>query len=536
MATRKFLGRDYPNVAMEWDQERNAPKDPMKIAASSTEAVWWLCEKGHSWSARVSGRVNNKSGCPVCANRKIVPGVNDLLSHYPELADQWHFQRNAPLLPSQISYGSEKQVWWRCSRSHEWRASPNRRTFQKSGCPYCSNKAVLTGYNDLATTHPKLASDWDPEKNNSLQASQVHAGSHKKVWWLCDQGHSWVAGIVRRSREGTGCPYCSNTRVLEGYNDLASQNPVLVSEWDLKKNSKASPNEVLVSSKRKYWWTCQFGHSFLQDIYSRHIEGAGCNVCAGKQVVAGINDLESKNPELASEWHHNKNGDLSPQNVTMNSNKKVWWLCSQGHEWPAVIANRSRGDSCPTCTGRTLLVGFNDLETLHPELIDEWDHDKNENLDPSSVFGGGTKKRWWKCKSGHSWQAPVIARTSGRGCPSCATFGFDPNSEAELYFLENSDLLAKKVGITNLNTAVSRVDQFGSEGWRTIATFQFEEGWKARAVEADFFGWLRGELRIPVFLGEQETGRLGGWTETFSSEAISSTEVISKLNQLILDK
>ena len=61
------------------------------------------------------------------------------------------------------------------------------------------------------------------------------------------------------------------------------------------------------------------------------------------------NSLLFSNPQVASEWNYDKNGDLKPEHFTANSNKKVWWKCQNGHEWQATINNRSNGRGCPKC-------------------------------------------------------------------------------------------------------------------------------------------------------------------------------------------
>ena len=53
------------------------------------------------------------------------------------------------------------------------------------------------------------------------------------------------------------------------------------------------------------------------------------------------------NPLLMSEWNYEKNCDLNPETLTLGSNKKVWWKCSKGHEWQAIIANRNKGTGKP---------------------------------------------------------------------------------------------------------------------------------------------------------------------------------------------
>ena len=125
------------------------------------------------------------------------------------------------------------------------------------------------------------------------------------------------------------------------------------------------------------------------------------------------------NPEIAKEWNFDRNGNLKPQNITANSNKKIWWKCNQGHEWQARIDHRSSGSGCPYCAGKKVLKGFNDLQTSNPVLAKEWNYKKNNGLTPADVTPNSNKKLWWKCSSGHEWQARIADRNKGRDCPIC---------------------------------------------------------------------------------------------------------------------
>ena len=128
-------------------------------------------------------------------------------------------------------------------------------------CPYCNNKKVLSGYNDLATVNPNLAKQWHPTKNGDLTPQMVTKGSNKKVWWQCSLGHEWQANICNRSKSnGTSCPYCSGKKVLAGFNDLLTVNPILASEWSYKLNSNLTPDMVTANSNQKVWWECNKGH------------------------------------------------------------------------------------------------------------------------------------------------------------------------------------------------------------------------------------------------------------------------------------
>ena len=134
--------------------------------------------------------------------------------------------------------------------------------------------------------------------------------------------------------------------------------------------------------------------------------------------MPGYNDLATQYPELAKQWS-NRN-IISPTEVTIGSHRDVWWKCDKGHEWSAKIYSRSQGAGCPYCYGRIAIKGYNDLQTVNPQLAKEWNYEKNNELTPSDVMPNSGKKVWWKCSKGHEWQASVTKRNYGRGCPECA--------------------------------------------------------------------------------------------------------------------
>ena len=154
---------------------------------------------------------------------------------------------------------------------------------------------------------------------------------------------------------------------------------------------------------------------------SRNSGGHKCPYCSGRYAIKGVNDLQTVNPTLAKEWNYDKNNDLTPADVLPNSEKKVWWKCQEGHEWQALVKDRTRGSGCPYCSGKKVLPGYNDLATLKPDIALEWHPTKNGELTPNMVSCGSHKNVWWLCKCGHEWQAKIYNRRNVSRCPVCST-------------------------------------------------------------------------------------------------------------------
>lgn len=408
----------HPGLAEEWDGIRNGTLTPEDVQPGSMKKVWWRCRKEHSWEAAVYSRTGG-TGCPYCAGNRLLPGVNDLATVSPLLAAQWDEIKNGSLCPRDVAGGTAKKAWWRCANGHSWQAAVSSRLAGK-GCPYCSGRKVMPGFNDLATAAPALALQWDYERNGSLRPEDVTGMSRRSVWWAGSCGHSWKAKVSNR-RNGCGCPYCCGKKVLEGFNDAQSRCPELMDEWDFEKNTLL-PSEITAGSQHDIWWRCRRGHSWKAKLAGRR-RGNGCPYCGNRKVWRGENDLASVHPELLPEWDHGKNAGITPETVTYRSRKKVWWKCGKGHSWRTEIYHRSAGTGCPVCARmidrHPVVQGESDLATYSPKLAAEWDYQRNVGLTPGQVRPFSTRKVWWVCENGHHWQCTVQTRQKGTGCPFC---------------------------------------------------------------------------------------------------------------------
>lgn len=276
------LASRFPELTREWHPTKNLPLTPECVLPRSEKKVWWRCGLGHVWRATVHSRTDG-CGCPVCANRAVAPGVNDLASQFPRLAKEWHPTKNGAITPDTVAPGTTRKVWWHCEKGHEWQASVASRTCGGSGCPVCAGKRVIAGENDLASQFPAIAAQWHPSKNETLTPQQVTPSSNRKVWWRCEKGHDYQAAVGARTMSGSGCPYCAGRKVLPGFNDLATLEPEVSRQWHPTLNGILTPEMVTAGSHRKVWWECDQGHAWQAAIYSRTgPKKCGCPICAGR--------------------------------------------------------------------------------------------------------------------------------------------------------------------------------------------------------------------------------------------------------------
>ena len=344
-----------------------------------------------------------------------------LAETHPELVKQWHSTKNGDLTPGDVTKGSGKIVWWKCDKGddHEWKTSVVKRTYGRK-CPVCSGQKVVKS-NSLAALNPEISKQWHPTKNGDLTPFDLTRNSGKKVWWKCDRGddHIWESAVCSRT-SGRGCPICSGRKIVKS-NCLTTTHPNIAKEWHPTKNGDLTPYDVSKGSHKKVWWKCDKGDDHVWEaMVSSRNAGSKCPVCFGQKIVKS-NCLATTHPNIAKEWHPTKNGDLTPNDVSKGSNKKVWWKCKKGddHEWRSTIADRSI-KSCPICSNKKI-VKSNCLATTHPNIAKEWHPTKNGDLTPYDVSKGSHKKVWWKCDKGddHEWRVDVRSRLNMSKCPIC---------------------------------------------------------------------------------------------------------------------
>ena len=141
----------------------------------------------------------------------------------------------------------------------------------------------------------ELLSEWDDE--NSMAPETITAGSNRKVWWKDACGHRWEARVADRVA-GSGCPYCAG-RLLAGFNDLATTNPELISEWS-DRNEKP-PQSYLPRSREPVWWCCKDCGYEWRSVVSTRVNGGKCPACRHEESVRHYRSVIEKRTEMRRE-------------------------------------------------------------------------------------------------------------------------------------------------------------------------------------------------------------------------------------------
>jgi very-short-patch-repair endonuclease len=396
------IGRD--EIVREWGScNRDKPENTPVSRMSS-----WECSVGHKWETRPYDRIRRSSGCPFCSHSRPSKEYN-LAVCCPNLMAEWDVVKNSPVKPTDILPGSIRKFGWICKNGHKWEASVLNRARKGSGCPYCAGQRA-TPSNNLALL-PDLMRQLHPYKNGDINPSRITRSSMKKLWWKCVNGHEWKASVNSREK-GRGCSQCHRkfsrievrlwsemSQVWGGVEWSAKVDgieiDVYVPRWKIgiemdgfhwhkdrtKQDEKKTENLhrlgiQLIHAREKplpLLTDTDVGYCgseseirIVHRVMKRVSEVSGHNISkyldenhfvADDLYAKRISELEfprtsvlDTNPELQQEWNQEKNGSITLSNVSYRSNRRMWWKCVNGHEWEAVVADRTRFyGGCPTC-------------------------------------------------------------------------------------------------------------------------------------------------------------------------------------------
>lgn len=254
--------------------------------------------------------------------------------------------------------------------------------------------------------------------------SRLHFSASVNTY-ACVRGHRFESsGLgIKRSARTAGCGYCSNRKAMAGFNSLVDTHFEVSKSWHPTANGDLTPDQVIAGSDRTHYWLCAKGHTFAATVTARTSNGNGCGVCSNRVVQAEVNSLAVMRPDLAAEWHRSLNGELTPDQVSVGTDRKVWWRCPEGHDYPMAVNNRSRkkrASSCSVCSGQRVDPS-NCLATTHKAVARRWHKSKNGTLRSTDVIAGSAKEVWWQCPRGHEYRAVVYSQTKadGNGCNVC---------------------------------------------------------------------------------------------------------------------
>ena len=403
------------------------------IKANSEERLWWRdpLHHDHVWRSSLSNRRGQRSGCPICSGHVLLSGVNDMATMDPVESEMMDEGRNHGLTPDKVRYGSNAKIWWRCPRGHSFLKSPAWMKNNDNKCEQCEMEDSLS----IAAMYPDLVPWFDNDQNED-SVKHTPAKTMTQVHWRCPRGHTFTMRPYDIEHAHHKCVRCYGKvkkRVVEGINDLASQRPDLLQQWVNDRNED-DPNTVRLTSDKEYWWACKEHPRHLFKCSVNRMSKMAknqCPYCRGDKTLVGFNDLFTVIPEFKGIWDY-ENNTVDPliirvrikgTGVMYSNDGLLSWKCSRGHHWKSKLSDLRRGkrEHCPYCLNKLLKKGFNDVKSRYPELLNEWDYEKNKYLPEDTFYDRGIVHM--KCKRGHEWTRQLRYYTGVHDhntlCPEC---------------------------------------------------------------------------------------------------------------------
>lgn len=282
-----FLKDKFPEIYKQIHPTLNSHINIETLSYGEKKVLWWKCSKSscdhHVWSAKINTRTSGK-GCPYCVNQKTCP-CDSFASKYPKILEEFDYRLNENIDPFTISPGSNKLLWWRCSKSkcdhHVWQTSVKFRV-KGSGCLFCAKNKVCP-CNSLLNKYPNLIDELDTSLNVGIDIATLPTQSDRLLWWTCRKSkcqhpHSWQSSIKNRTK-GSGCPFCSGQKICK-CTSFGSNYPELLKEFDYEANMHIDPYSLSCGSIQKVSWKCsKCQHKWCVPIRNRTRNETGCPKC-----------------------------------------------------------------------------------------------------------------------------------------------------------------------------------------------------------------------------------------------------------------
>ena len=377
-------------------------------------------------------RTQRGGGCPECAKKirannriETIVEKNGCITA-PLLLKEWDYEKNKELglFPDKLTTHSNKKAWWKCSAcGYEWKTTVANRS-GCSSCPACINRVIVAGVNDLVTTHPELANEWDYEENGELLPQHVSYGMGKKVGWKCSLGHKYKATILHRS-SGTNCPICNSGRQTSFAEQAVFYYVKQLYPSTINRYRDIFDNGMEIDiyiPEIRYGIEYDGSYWHKTDNYDR--EQKKYEICKAKgirliRIKAFTKEYSIDAPCFADYTLFLKEDNVSELEKMIQS--LYFSLCNTclcGQWENAITTVNLERDRYKISNYR--YEQKNSFMDEHPELAKEWHPTKNEDLTPSMFRSGSSFLAWWLCSAcGYEWKTSIWSRSKGSGCEKC---------------------------------------------------------------------------------------------------------------------
>lgn len=440
------LESHFPDLAKYWHPTKNGSLKPNQVTKGSTRMAWWLCPNGHEYMTAIMNRSTafknsdgKAIGCPQCSKKEgaqsrvksVLNKKGSLLETHPEMLSEWHPTKNEHN-PGEVLAGSHYLATWFCKRGHEWQAQVKNRALRGDGCPICNTNSTsrieIAIYTELSNLFEGVL--W----RNKILGKELDIYIPQYKTGIEVDGSYW-----HKDKEDKD--YSKTT--------FFTKNGINVIRLRSSKLSKLYETDISVDDNVDHFTACKLvlerflalgvlSERDLFQVKSYIQDGALKNSAMYKKILARLpgpdeaESLAALNPELSQSWDYEKNFPLQPTMFSPTSSFKAWWKCDQGHSWQQTIHNltkfkskNSMGNGCKKCwysnMSQHLAKKRGSLAEMRPDLLSEWNYEKNAPLTPENVSLKSSIDVWWKCSEGHEWYGRIRQRVEAKyGCMICS--------------------------------------------------------------------------------------------------------------------
>lgn len=442
----------YPEIAKEWDYEKNNGLLPSKVSPYTRDYYWWKCPKGHSYRKSVIDRTkfHKPIDCTKC--------IKAHSTSFPEQAIYYYSKKCFPdainRYKEPFENGMELDIYipkYRLGIEYDGSAYHNdEKQHNREHRKYllCQNLGIK-----LIRIKEETKNVWNDTADETFFVKKRMKDEEMTTFLRFMFGNVFPLSIYSFDSTNnqdkhlirfTGFPTDFDVskdrqKILEYLIDIeksfAKEHPELATMWDKDGNGKLTPFQFTSGSNYNATWKCpncgKTWKSSISSIVFRKV--SCCKECSMKNNGPKLTKIRTsksgslaiKSEMLLRQWDFEKNTNVSPYEIPLNYSLKVYWVCDVcGYKWVSSPNSRVRNNKiskCPHCSGRVAMSGIDDLETLYPKIAKDWDYDKNAGILPSHIRPYSNKKYYWICGiCKNSYLAYPGNRIKGSGCPKCA--------------------------------------------------------------------------------------------------------------------
>ncbi|MEV8603510.1 zinc-ribbon domain-containing protein [Streptomyces griseoviridis] len=310
--------------------------------------------------------------------------------------------------------------------------------------------------NALTLTHPHIAAELITVLGHGEMTSELlQPSDQNECRWRCATcAHEWTCTVRKRTSggAGSGCPKCGRLRTINARRiarqgeSLADLHPELAQEFVANLENELTVSQIKPNSNYQCRWRCHSCNNEWVAVPNNRVSGkTGCPAC-----FAARRGSWRRHPKSTSQTAHGALGEAASEfvsnettpghDLTMlrpGSADKCTWLCSAcGNTWVASVASRVNshknrsGSGCRKCYDRRIATRRRtpkegeSLKDYYPQISQSFiENLTTPGAGPEQLRIRSNDRCLWRCSYGHEWEANVLSRTYGSGCPMCTSAG-----------------------------------------------------------------------------------------------------------------